>query len=255
MELIKYNVKNDIATITMNRDEKRNALSDPMSNEIIDGINAAQKAKARVIILRANPGVPVWCAGHDLADVPADIDINDNPLRSLLKHIEEVPIPVISMIEGAVYAGGALLAIYSDVVIAANNAIIVITGNKIGIPLPTEIYAYSLKVFGLHKIKELLFTASAITAQDAYVAGIYNHVVEQSGLEKFTYDLARKITACTPESNADSKLQLNTLSRSVGLTAGNIEMLERHRRKLIDSQGLKKRIDQLLAATKNNKKE
>jgi methylmalonyl-CoA decarboxylase len=253
MEFIKYNVKNDIATITMNRDEKRNALNDAMSNYIIDCINAAQKEKVRVIVLRANPGVAVWCSGHDLADMPADIDFSDNPLKSLLDRIEDVPIPVISMVEGAVYAGGVLMAIYSDIVVAADNANVVITGNKIDIPLPTNIYAYWLKVSCLHKIKELLYTASAITARDAYIAGIYNHVVERSKLETFTYDIARKIIACSPKGVADSKLQLNTLSRAMGLSAEDIEKIEQHRQSLISSPDFKKRIDMLLASIKEDK--
>jgi methylmalonyl-CoA decarboxylase len=250
MAFIKYAVKDGIATITMNRDEKRNALSDAMSNEIIGCINAAQKEKIRVIILRANPGMPVWCAGHDLTDMREGIDFGDNPLQSLLQHIEEVPIPVISMVEGAVYAGGVLMAVYSDIVIAADNADVVITGNKIDIPLPTNIYAYWLKVSGLHKIKELLYTASAITAQDAYCAGIYNHVVERSRLETFTYEIARRIIACSPEAVADTKLQLNTLARTIDLFAEDIKKIEQHRQTLINSPNSKKRIDELLASIK-----
>jgi methylmalonyl-CoA decarboxylase len=253
MEFIKYSVKNDIATITMDRDKKRNALNDAMSNDIIDCINTAQKENVRVIILRANPGVPVWCSGHDLADMPADINFNDNPLKSLLDRIEGVPIPVVSMVEGAVYAGGVLIAVSSDIVIAADNAKVVVTGNKLGIPMPTEIYAYCLKVVSLHKMKELLFTASAITAQDAYIAGIYNHVVDREKLETFTYDIARKITGCLPAGIADSKLQLNKLSKTTGLSAADAALIEQHRQLLINSPDLKKNIDKLLNSIKDKK--
>jgi methylmalonyl-CoA decarboxylase len=253
LEFIKYNVKNDIATITMDRDEKRNALSDAMSNDIIDCINAAQKEKVRVIILRANPGVSVWCSGHDLVDLPADTDFNDNPLKSLLDRIEDVPIPVISMVEGAVYAGGVLIAVSSDIVIAADNAKVVVTANKMGIPIPTNLYAYFLKVVGLHKIKELFFTASAITPQDAYVAGIYNHVVEGKKLETFTYDLAQKIIVCLPGGIVDTKLQLNKLSQTTCLSAEDMAIIEQHRQSLIKSPDLKKGIDKLLRSIKVNK--
>jgi methylmalonyl-CoA decarboxylase len=253
MEFIKYNVKNDIATITIDRDEKRNALNDQMSNDIIDCINAAQRENMRVIILRANPGVPVWCSGHDLADMPADINFNDNPLKSLLDRIEDVPIPIVSMVEGAVYAGGVLIAISSDIVIAADNAEVVVTGNKLGIPMPTDIYTYCLKVVGLHKMKELLFTASAITARDAYIAGIYNHVVDREKLENFTYDLARKIAGCLSLGIADTKLQLNILSKTTGLSAKNEAIIEQHRQLLINSPDLKKNIDKLLNSIKDKK--
>jgi methylmalonyl-CoA decarboxylase len=253
MQFIKYNVQNEIATITMDRDEKRNALSDAMSNDMINCINVAQKDKVRVIILRANPGVPVWCSGHDLADIPVDIDFDDNPLKSLLERIEDVPIPVISMVEGGVYAGGVLIAMSSDIVIAADNARVVVTGNKMGIPIPTNIYAYCLKVIGLHKFKELLFTASAITAQDAYAAGIYNHVVECEKLETFTYGLARKIIVCLPEGIADTKLQLNKLAQTTGLSSEDIAIIEQHRQLLIASPDLKKGIEKLLSSIKVNK--
>jgi enoyl-CoA hydratase/carnithine racemase len=221
--------------------------------KLLTVFNAAQKEKVRVIILLANPGVPVWCSGHDLSDMPVDIDLNDNPLNSLLERIEDVPIPVISMVEGAVYAAGVLIAVSSDIVIAADNANVVVTVNKMGIPVPTNIYAYCLKVVGLHKIKELFFTSSAITARDAYAAGIYNYVVDRSKLETFTYDIARKIIGCLPEGIADTKLQLNKLSQNTGLSTEDMAIIEQHRQLLINSPDLKERIDKLLRSTKDNK--
>jgi hypothetical protein len=77
--------------------------------------------------------------------------------------------------------------------------------------------------------------------------------VDREKLENFTYDLARKITGCLSSGIADTKLQLNILSKTTGLTAENKAIIEQHRQLLINSPDLKENIDKLLNSIKDKK--
>lgn len=239
--------ENGIAVITFDRDDKLNAFNIAMTAEVNDHIDAAIASGARVIVLRANPGVRVWCAGRDLAELRPGADPADDPMLKLFEKITEAPIPVINMVEGAVYGGGLMLVMVADIVIAATTATVAMTANRLGIPLPTETYAYWLRVMGIHKVKELLFTAGNLSAQDAHVAGIFNHVVEPDDLENYTLQvIARRILDCSAEGIANAKHQLNLLARRYVLTDADRTAIEEHRRALLDGADFRTRLARLL---------
>lgn len=248
--LTKFDLKDSIATITMDRDEKRNAFNASMTAEVFTRIDQAERAGARVVILRANRGAKIWCAGHDLTELASgdDFDFAKDPMEKLLERIQSLPIPFISMVEGAAYGGGMLLTLVSDIVIAADNATLAMTANKMGVPFPTGIYAYWLRVCGIHKAKELLFTAEPIPAQDAYASGLFNHVVSLNELESFTYEtIARAIIGCSKEGVADSKLQLNLLAERAYLMSDDEKAIEADRLHLMNDPDFKRRVANLLA--------
>lgn len=244
--------ENGIAIITFDRDDKLNAFNTAMTAEVNAHIDAALANGARVIVLRANPGVRVWCAGRDLAELRPGADPGDDPMLKLFEKITEIPAPVINMVEGAVYGGGLMLNMVSDIVIASTTATVAMTANKLGIPLPTETYAYWLRVMGIHKAKELLFTAGNISAHDAHVAGIFNHVVEPDDLETYTLNgIARRILDCSADGIANTKYQLNLLARRYVLTDTDRRAIDEHRRTLLDGEDFRTRLERLLAQVKN----
>ncbi|BAL98528.1 MULTISPECIES: enoyl-CoA hydratase-related protein [Caldilinea] len=246
--LTRFEQRNDVVIITFDRDEKLNAFNAAMTAEVAAHLDRAQQANARVVILRANPGVRVWCAGRDLSELRPGVDPADDPMLKLFEQIMALPLPVLSMVEGAVYGGGLMLTMASDIVIAANNATVAMTANKLGIPLPTETYAYWMRILGLHKMKELLFTASAISAQDAYIAGIFNHIVEPEHLESYTLDvIARRILECSPEGIANAKQQLNLLAQRYVLTEVDRRVIDEHRYALLNGEDFHTRLTQMLA--------
>jgi len=249
MPFTKYDFKDGVATITMDRDAKRNAFNNEMTSEVSSRIDEAEKAKAAVIVLRANPGVKVWCSGHDLGELSpgAGFDFSQDPMEKLFERIQSVPIPFVSMVEGMVFAGGLLMTLVSDIVIAAENSSLTMTANKMGLPFPTSIYTYWLRVCGIHKAKELLFTATPISAKDACAAGLFNHIVPLQDLEKFTYEsIVRPITLCSREGLADSKLQLNLLAERIYLTGEDEKAIETDRARIAQSPEFKRRVNALL---------
>jgi len=214
MSVINYAVdETGVATMTLNRDDKRNAINREMAEQILQRLEQAEADGMRVVILRANAGVQVWCAGHDLAELDVEDLHAENPTLEVARKIQSVPFPVIAMVEGRVYAGGLILLLSADLVIAAENADVAITSNKLGIPLSLDLHAYWLRVMRLHKAKELLFTAGSISASDACHAGLYNHVVALEQLERVTTQIAERIIKCSPTAIASTKHQLNLIAR------------------------------------------
>lgn len=249
MSLIEYTLdETGVATITFNRDEKRNAINKEMAEQILVRLEQGEQ-DSRVVILRANPGVTVWCAGHDLAELDPQA-LHENPTLDIVDKIQTMPVPAVAMVEGAVYGGGLLILLSADIVIAAKNAKAAITSNKLGIPLAPELYAFWLRVMGLHKVKELLFTGTAISAEDAYHAGLYNHVVDNDQLDRLTHEIAAKIIECSADGLANAKYQLNLIAMQAALTESERKGIAERNLEILNSPATKERISALLAAVR-----
>ena len=241
-----------IATITFHRGEKRNAINQQMAAQILERLGQAEGDGSRVVILRANAGAKVWCAGHDLAELDVANLHAENPTLEVARKIQSVPFPVIAMVEGSVYAGGMILLLSADIVIAADSAEVAITSNKLGIPLAPDLYAYWLRVMGLHKAKELLFTAATISARDAYHAGLYNHVVPLEQLEQVTQEVARRILECSPDAIAHTKYQLNLLACQTAISDEELADIATRSRKILLGQDTRDRISNLLSSLRRS---
>ena len=249
MSLIKYAAnETGIATITLDRDEKRNAINQEMAEQILRRLEQAEADAARVVILRANAGAQVWCAGHDLAELDVQDLHAENPTLEVARKIQSVPFPVIAMVEGRVYGGGLILLLCADLVMADENADVAITSNKLGIPLSADLHAFWLRIMGMHKAKELLFTAASISARDACQAGLYNHVVAADQLESATGKIAERIIKCSPVAIACTKYQLNLIARQTTLNDEQQTEVAQRNDEILNSQDTRERIATLLAS-------
>ena len=249
MRFIRY-VSEDpgIATVTFDRDAKRNAFNAQMADEVLQSLERAEREAVRLVMIRANPDAKVWCAGHDLSELDPQSLYVDNPIIEVFQKIQSSPLPVIAMVEGSVHAGGLIILLGVDIAIATENADVSITSNKIGIPLAPEVYSLWLAVMGIHKAKELLFTAGSISPQDAYHAGLYNHVVSADELEKVTDEVASQILQCSPEGVANTKLQLNLIATRSALTDEDRAHIQDRSTAMLYSPGTQARIAALLAS-------
>ena len=108
MALVLTEKRNATGIITLNNLDKRNALSEALIEEVTEALRGFQALNIRAVVLRAPPGVRVWSAGHDVNELPArgrdPLGWND-PLRILIRSIQEFPAPVIALIEGGVWGG------------------------------------------------------------------------------------------------------------------------------------------------------
>jgi methylmalonyl-CoA decarboxylase len=234
-----------VGTITLDHAKRRNALSEALVNQVIAALAEFHQRKARVVVLRAQPGVSVWSAGHDVTELPAgrrDPLGWDDPLRNLIREIESFPAPVIAMVEGGVW-GGACEAVFAcDLIIAAPNATFAVTPAKLGVPYNVSGMLTFLNATSLRIVKEMAFTAQPVSAERAEHLGIINHVVPASELEAFTYELANRIVQNAPLSIAVMKEQLRILAGAHPMSPQGFERVQGLRRAVYDSRDYKEGI-------------
>src|SRR5262249_16260712 len=144
----------DICTVRFDRDDKRNAFCNAMSDEVTAAIELAER-NSRAIVLAANPGATVWSSGHDLTEVRDPKDLIRDSMFDLLSRIAACSIPVICAVDGDVYAGGFLITLLSDIVVATARSRFCMPINKMGIPLPMYCYQFALAALGARKAKEM----------------------------------------------------------------------------------------------------
>ena len=159
-----------IGTITLDHERRRNALSHALVEEVIAALRSFSESKVRVVILRAKPAAKVFSAGHDIDELPAsrrDPLGWDDPLRQLVREIENFPGPVIAMIEGSVWGGATETVFACDIIVAADTATFAVTPAKLGLPYNVGGMLTFLNATGLKMAKEMTFTAQPIDAARA----------------------------------------------------------------------------------------
>jgi len=188
-----------IATVTMNRPEKRNALSIEHMNELIDCFTAiGQNREISVVILRGSG--PAFCSGHDLNEmIGRTLDYYRHEFdvcTVLMETIERIPQPVIAQVHAIATAAGCQLVASCDLAVASSNARFATPGVKIGLFCSTPMVAVS-RAMGKKKTLELLLTGDPISAQEALQNGLINRVVAPEALEEETRALAAKIAGAS----------------------------------------------------------
>src|SRR5215213_8347008 len=190
-----------IGTITLDHERRRNALSHALVEEVIAALRSFQEAKVRVVILRAKPGAKVFSAGHNVDELPEsrrDPLGWDDPLRQLVREIENYPGPVIAMVEGSVWGGATETVLACDLIVAAETATFAVTPAKLGLPYNVGGMLTFLNATGLRLAKEMIFTAQPLDAARAERLGLINRVVPAAELEAVTLGLAHQIAANAP---------------------------------------------------------
>jgi enoyl-CoA hydratase/carnithine racemase len=199
-EHIHFEQNGPMARITMNRPEKRNALSLAHMQELINCLGAIGEGKeAQVVILCGNG--PAFCAGHDLSEmVGRDPEFYRHLFDvccELMETIQKIPQPVIAEVHGVATAAGCQLAATCDLVVASEDARFATPGVKIGLFCSTPMVALSRSV-GQKRSLEMLLTGEFISAEEALAEGLVNRVVPAEELEAATRVLADKIAEASP---------------------------------------------------------
>jgi methylmalonyl-CoA decarboxylase len=239
MALVLVDLADDIGVVTFNHEEKRNALGKVLIDEFMGGLNRLMTRKARVVIIRAQPGARVWSAGMDISEFPRpgrDPLGYRGPSERLMRAVQSFPAPVIAMIEGGVWGGACELAFVCDLLVGADTATFTVTPAKLGIPYNPSGILHFINMAGMAIVKEMLFTAQPIEAERALRAGLLNYVVPVAELESFTFALAKTITQNSPLSIAVIKEQLRLLGNAMPLSPETFERIQGLRRVVYDSQ-------------------
>lgn len=191
--------EDEIAVITMNRPEKRNALSLQMMRALDDALaTVAPERSVRAVVIRGEG--PAFCAGHDLRellgrDVEAYRAIFDACV-DLMTRIASVPQPVIAEVAKIATAAGCQLVAACDLAVASTQATFATPGVRIGLFCSTPMVALT-RAIGRKRAMEMLLTGSSIDAATALSWGLVNRVVPPERLHDETIALARTIAAAS----------------------------------------------------------
>ena len=189
-----------VATITLHRPNRRNALSVELMRELVAclGEVAAQREVRSVILAAAGN---VFCSGHDLGEMIAQ-DIARyrhifDVCTELMTRLQQIPQPVIAQVQGVATAAGCQLVAACDLAVASENAAFATPGVKIGLFCTTPMVALSRAV-GRKRALEMLLTGRLIDARTACEWGLVNRVVPAAELAGATRQLACEIAQSSP---------------------------------------------------------
>ncbi|MGA3043601.1 MAG: enoyl-CoA hydratase [Bryobacteraceae bacterium] len=183
------------AVVTLNRPQRRNALSLEMMLELIDCLSAIGRDRAIRAVILAAAG-KVFCSGHDLSEMVGR-DINAyrrlfDVCSELMLKIQAIPQPVIAEVQGIATAAGCQLVATCDLAIASDQAAFATPGVRIGLFCTTPMVALSRAV-GRKRALEMLLTGELVDAATAADWGLVNRVAPAAELQAETRKLAARI--------------------------------------------------------------
>lgn len=194
-------VRDGVATVTLNRGERYNALSMPMISALEAALDAlAQQAAVRVIVLAA--AGKGFCAGHDLKELRAHPDLQwqrelFHACGRMMQKLTQLPQPVIARVHGIATAAGCQLVSMCDLAVAVDTAKFALPGVNVGVFCSTPAVGVARNI-ARKRVMEMLLTGEMIDAPTALAWGLVNRVVTEVGLDAAVKAFTDIITARSP---------------------------------------------------------
>jgi methylglutaconyl-CoA hydratase len=202
-------ITGNIATITLNRPDKRNAISTQMMAELQTALDEIEKSHARVGIVTG--AGKAFCAGMDLEMLaciakqsPAENQEDSRRIAKMLRRIWSFPRPLIAAVNGPAFAGGCGIATLCDFTLAVPEAKFGYTEVKIGF-LPAIVSVFLTRQIGEKRSRDLLLTGRIIEAAEAKEFGLASEIVPAEKLMERAHELANVLIAASPSSLTRSK--------------------------------------------------
>ena len=221
--------KGPVRTITLNRPERRNAMTPEMQLELIAALEEAAASDCRVLVF-AGAG-DAFCSGLDLSALQgiqdktaAEHRTDAERLARLFLALYELPIPTIAAVHGAAIAGGTGLAMICDFTLATPDAKFGFTEVRIGF-IPALVSAFLALQVGHKQSMDLLLTGRIFGAEEAHRLGLVNEIVSQAELAERVHALAGTLIANSPQSLAATK-RLVTAQHREWLSAAIVDGIE-----------------------------
>lgn len=197
MEAVLLDKDTEVGWLTLNRPEKRNALSLEMMTEVLAKLDkVADDPGIRVLVIRGSG--PVFSAGHDISemagksgDLPYLREIFATCNKMMLQ-LQKLPQPVIAQVRGVATAAGCQLVAACDLAVAETGARFATPGVKIGLFCTTPMVPL-VRVIGRRRAMDMLLSGRFISAQEAERFGLVNRVVPPEQLEEVTANWAKEL--------------------------------------------------------------
>lgn len=205
--------ENNIGWLTFRNPARRNALGTALLQEMERALAELAERAVPVVVLGSSIGEKVWSAGHDISELAEDRDplASGKPLERVIRQVRAYPGVVIAMVSGSVWGGAVDLVMGSDLVVADETASFSMTPANIGLPYSTSGLLRFFNNLPIHRLKEMFFCATPLTAAQALQFGVLNKMVEQDKLHATTFEIAKNITTKAPLAVQAVKEQLRIL--------------------------------------------
>ncbi len=215
-------ITGNLATITLNRPDKRNAISTAMIAELQSALDEIEMSHARVGILTGS--VKAFCAGMDLEMLaaiaqqsPTENQEDSRRMAKMFRRIWSFSKPLIAAVNGAALAGGCGIATLCDFTLAAPEAKFGYTEVKIGF-LPAIVSVFLSRQIGEKRTRDLLLTGRILDPAEAKEIGLINEIVPAEKLIQRAKELADILIAASPGSVTRAK-RLLTSAAAAGVDA------------------------------------
>jgi len=215
-------ISGNLATITLNRPDKRNAISAAMIAELQSALDEIEKSHARVGILTGSG--KAFCAGMDLEILaaiaqqsPSENQEDSRRMAKMFRRIWSFSKPLIAAVNGAALAGGCGIATLCDFTLAAPEARFGYTEVKIGF-LPAIVSVFLSRQIGEKRTRDLLLTGRILEPPEAKEIGLINEIVPAEKLMERAKELADILIAASPGSVTRAK-RLLTSAAAAGVDA------------------------------------
>jgi len=214
---VQYAEDQSIATITLNRPDKRNAISYELIDDLIAALKQAASSSAQIVILTG--AGKAFCSGMDLDNLKQltgrthEQNVQDSEtMASLFRALYDFPKPTIAAVNGAAIAGGTGLATLCDFTLAVPEAKFGYTEVRIGF-VPGIVSSYLIANVGEKRARDLLLTGRLFDAEEAYKLGLVTEIVTPEQLMPRALQLAGQLMENSPASLRTTKALLSSYTK------------------------------------------
>jgi methylglutaconyl-CoA hydratase len=212
-----YSEAQSIATITLNRPDKRNAISYELIDDLISALKQAASSAAQIVILTG--AGKAFCSGMDLDNLKQLTGrtheqnvVDSETMASLFRTLYDFPKPTIAAVNGAAIAGGTGLATLCDFTLAVPEAKFGYTEVKIGF-VPGIVSSYLIANVGEKRARDFLLTGRLFNADEAHKLGLVNEIVTADQLMPRALQLAAQLMENSPASLRTTKALLSSYTK------------------------------------------
>jgi methylglutaconyl-CoA hydratase len=214
-----YSESQSIATIALNRPDKRNAISYELIDDLISALKQAASSAAQVVILTG--AGKAFCSGMDLDNLKQLTGrtheqnvVDSETMASLFRALYDFPKPTIAAVNGAAIAGGTGLATLCDFTLAVPEAKFGYTEVRIGF-VPGIVSSYLIANVGEKRARDLLLTGRLFDAEEAHRLGLVNEIVAPEQLMPRALQLAAQLMENSPASLHTTKALLSSYTKEL----------------------------------------
>ena len=207
--------------IMLDRPDARNALSEPMLEELGKALgDAAVSPDARLVVLSGEG--KHFCAGADLGELDSDTRgpggaRYERAFEEVLSAIADHPLPLMAVVQGAALGAGCQITVACDLAVAATDASIGIPSSKLGIVINFENVQRLVLSVGPKRAAEVLFTGRAVSGETAASWGLVNEAVQPDALHTRSEEMAEEIASAAPLSVRGSKRGIRAVLQKLSI--------------------------------------